>query len=112
MHDLFASFHLDNPFVLQTLFAFASLAAGMAGMVIGQRSATQGKLCLLLGCGVGVGTMWLLATSYALLAPGFAGVFVFSFLASSGLLKLAQVGATGPAKKPASPTPPAGGPTK
>lgn len=108
MQGIITSLQLDNPFVQQTLFAFASLALGLAGMVLGQRVATQGKLCLLFGVGVGIVTMWLLTTSYATLAPGFAGVFVFAFLASGGLMKLASVGATpgGGTKKQAAPTPP------
>jgi hypothetical protein len=116
MQDMF---NLANPFVQQTLFAFASLALGMIGMVLGQRVASQGKLCMLFGIGVGVFTMWLLTTPYALLAPGFAGVFVFSFIASGGLMKLAAVGNTaapsapaggagGDAKKAAAPKPPTG----
>jgi hypothetical protein len=111
MQGIFTSLQLDNPFVQQTLFAFASLALGLFGMVLGQRVASQGKLCLLFGVGVGVFTMWLLTTSYALLAPGFAGVFIFAFVASGGLMKLAAVGSpsSGGAKKPASPTPPPAG---
>lgn len=102
MQDIFTSFELSNPFVQHTLFAFASLALGLMGMVLGQRVATQGKLCILLGVAVGVFTMWLLTTSYATLAPGFGGVFVLSFLASNVLTRLA-CGASGN-KKPAGPT--------
>lgn len=116
MQDLLTSFDLHNPFVQHTLFAFASLALGLLGMVLGQRVATQGKLCIVLGVLIGIGTMWLLATPFASLAPGFCGVFVFSFVASNLLMKLAcgtTGGSTG-TKKPVaaagSATPPAGPP--
>jgi uncharacterized membrane protein YedE/YeeE len=106
MQDLFT---LHDPFVMHTLFAFASLALGMLGMVLGQRVATQGKLCMLLGAGVGAFTVWLLASPYAVLAPGFAGVFVFSFLASGLLMRVASAGNPAAPKKPAAPPAPQNG---
>lgn len=113
MQDLFTSFTLSNPFVANTLFGFACLALGMLGMVLGQRVASQGKLCMILGIAVGVFNMWLLTTSFAVLAPGLGGVFVVSFLASNAMMKLCTVGggaAPAAAKKlSAPPAPPAGG---
>lgn len=110
MQDLFTSFTLTNPFVANTLFGFACLALGLLGMVLGQRVATQGKLCMLLGIAVGVFNMWLLTTAFAALAPGLGGVFVVSFLASNAMMKLCTAGgAPAGAKKLAPPAPPAGG---
>ncbi len=103
MQDLFSSFDPQNLFVQHTLFAFASLALGLFGMVLGQHVASYGKLCILLGVSVGVFTMWLLTTPYATLAPGIGGVFLTSFLASGVIARLVSVsvGTSGGAKKPA-----------
>ncbi|GEM_PF-4204604 len=103
MQDLFSSFDPQNLFVQHTLFAFASLALGLLGMVLGQRVASHGKLCILLGVGIGIFTMWLLTTPFATLAPGVGGVFLASFLASGVIARVAcgSAGASSGAKKPA-----------
>lgn len=102
-HNITDFLTIDNPYVLHTLFAIISLALGLFGMVLGQRAATNGKLCIILGLAIGIGTMFLISTPYAFLAPGWCVVFMFCFLASSQVLKLANV----TAGKPAADAPPA-----
>jgi hypothetical protein len=86
--NLLHSLSLDNPFVVNTLYAFASVVLGLLGIVLGQRLSTNGKLCIVVGLAIGLGTMFLIGTSYAYLAPGWCGVFLVGFLLSERLTRL------------------------
>lgn len=87
MSHLQSFFSLDNAYFVQTLFAFLSLALGLLGIGLGQRVSTNGRACLVIGLGVGLLTMALLATSFGSFAPGIALVFIGSFLGSGHLTK-------------------------
>jgi hypothetical protein len=79
---------LNNLYVLGTLFAVASFALGIVGMVLGQRLSTNGKLSLVLGLLAGGGTVALFFTPYAAAAPGLCAVLVASFLLSNWIMRL------------------------
>ncbi len=89
---LLDAINLNNPYLVQTAFALASLFLGMVGMVIGQRLATNGRLCILIGLGIGIGTACLFATPYGYLAPGWCAVFIVGFLAYNELTKIVANG--------------------
>jgi hypothetical protein len=92
MNNLASFLTLENPFVLQTLFAIASLALGLAGISLGQRLSGHGNLCVIIGLAVGIGAMALLATPLAAWAPGWGLSFIGCFLLSEKLSKLTGKG--------------------
>jgi hypothetical protein len=92
MNNLASFLTLENAFVLQTLFALASLALGLAGMTLGQRLSSSGNWGVILGLAVGIGAMALLATPLATWAPGWGLAFVICFLLSEKLAKFTGKG--------------------
>lgn len=82
------TFNLQNPTVLHFLFAFMTFGLGMLGMFLGNRL-VNGKTCLLFGLGIGVGSTILYLGNFGYLVPGWVGVFLFGFLLSRPLAKLA-----------------------
>lgn len=88
MNQLASFLTFDNPLVLHTVFALVSAALFMTGVALGHRAATNGKLCVVLGLGIGLATMALLATPLACFSPGWALVFIGGFLASEKLASL------------------------
>jgi hypothetical protein len=92
VNHIFDFFSTNNPYVVQTLFAFASLLLGMLGMIVGQRLVTNHRLGFIMGLAVGIGMMVLLATPYGYLAPGWCLVFVVGFLGYNELNKIIAAG--------------------
>ena len=95
---------LNDPYLQHALFALASLALGLLGMLLGQRL-TNGKTNLVFGLVLGGLTVFLLFTPYGYLAPGWLGVFVLSYLASGALTKLVSGSGDSGSKAPASKAP-------
>ena len=87
--DFFNSLSLSNAYVLHTLYSFGVLALGLVGLFLGHRLASNGKLCVVLGIAVGVLTMILMATEYAVAAPGLCLVFLVTFFCSGPITKFA-----------------------
>jgi len=90
---------LDSAYVQHTLFAFASLAMGLLGLVLGQK-VNNGKIAMVIGLFMGGLAVFLFFTPFGHFAPGFLGVYVVTFLVSDPLMKLVtSTGFAGPKKK-------------
>lgn len=87
--DFLNQLSLSNPYVMHTLYAFGVLALGLVGLFLGHRLASNGKLCVVLGIAIGVLTMLLFATPYAVAAPGLCLVFLVTFFCSGPITKFA-----------------------
>lgn len=94
-------FSLQNPTTVHFLFAFMTFGLGLLGMFLGNRLGNA-KMCLLFGLGIGIGATLLYLGNFGYLVPGWVGVFLFSFLLSVPLAKLACA-VNGPVTPPAPP---------